>query len=576
LAQLLSAQVGFYITYDHNYSYIGIRGFSRHTDYNNRILLLIDGHRVNDYFYDQAMLGPEFGFDLQGFERVEIIRGPGSALYGTSAMFAVINLITRNHFEKPSVYASYGSYGNLQTAIHFSPLKTESTTWSVSANLLNSRGHSYRFDELALDSVTGGLMRNRDEEIAYGVLSKFKYRQMTALVGAKSRLKEVPTASFGTIPSGKLETRDDQLFSDIRWSKALRYNLNVSTRVYGDYYVFHGDYPYSDGLEKDRNINVSVGSEVQAVWDVRPNDRLISGIDFNRNFRSDYRVTYGGEKTFDQNFPYTVVSIYLQNEWQIFSSLLLCAGLRRDEYVNRNHAYSPRGAVVYTPVKTHTFKLLYGEAFRNPNNNEQHIDPVDAGEQEAKGLKPERLYSLEGIWNYQLSSSLLSSISLYRFRIKGIIDQVEVMPDSSITTNTDAYKALGAEWELTGSWDNDNSGYLRYSFQQARNENSNRRLTNSPLHLVKAGYSRAFMKFFNGTAEVQYESSRRTLSDARTKNVILLHTGLDYKTGSHIRISLKVLNMLNRRYEHPAGAEHVQDIFLQSRRTFVLSAGYNF
>ena len=87
---------GFYTTYDRNYSYIGVRGFARPGDYNTRVLLLIDGHRVNDGVYDMAPMGTDFLFDISLIDRIEVIRGPGSSLYGTNALFGVINVITKS------------------------------------------------------------------------------------------------------------------------------------------------------------------------------------------------------------------------------------------------------------------------------------------------------------------------------------------------------------------------------------------------------------------------------------------------------------------------------------------------
>jgi outer membrane receptor for ferrienterochelin and colicins len=95
LAEALTSVRGFYVTNDRNYSYVGVRGFSRPTDYNNRILVLVNGHRFNDNVYDQALVGNEFPIDMALVDRIEVIRGPGSALYGTSAFFAVINLVLR-------------------------------------------------------------------------------------------------------------------------------------------------------------------------------------------------------------------------------------------------------------------------------------------------------------------------------------------------------------------------------------------------------------------------------------------------------------------------------------------------
>src|SRR6185295_5048679 len=95
LADILQGVRGMYVTNDRNFSLIGTRGFANPGDYNSRILLLVNGHRVNDNIFGQAEIGAEFGLDPAMFERVEIIRGPSSSLYGDSAFFAVVNVITR-------------------------------------------------------------------------------------------------------------------------------------------------------------------------------------------------------------------------------------------------------------------------------------------------------------------------------------------------------------------------------------------------------------------------------------------------------------------------------------------------
>ncbi|MGA8541516.1 MAG: TonB-dependent receptor plug domain-containing protein, partial [Terriglobales bacterium] len=92
LADILRSVSGFYVTYDRDYTFVGVRGFGRLGDWNSRILVLIDGHRVNNTVLGQAMLGNEFLVDVDMIERVEIVRGPSSSLYGANAFFAVINV----------------------------------------------------------------------------------------------------------------------------------------------------------------------------------------------------------------------------------------------------------------------------------------------------------------------------------------------------------------------------------------------------------------------------------------------------------------------------------------------------
>src|SRR6185295_4844201 len=95
LAEVLRSVRGIYVTYDRNYANFGIRGFDRPGDFNTRVLLLVDGHRMNDNLYDSALLGSEATLDLDLIDRVEVIRGPSSSIYGNSAFFGVINIITR-------------------------------------------------------------------------------------------------------------------------------------------------------------------------------------------------------------------------------------------------------------------------------------------------------------------------------------------------------------------------------------------------------------------------------------------------------------------------------------------------
>jgi iron complex outermembrane receptor protein len=75
---------------------------------------MVDGHRINDPVYDAALLGHDFPLDVDLIERVEVIRGPGSALYGNNAFFGIVNVITRKGRDLDGVEASiYG--GNFET-----------------------------------------------------------------------------------------------------------------------------------------------------------------------------------------------------------------------------------------------------------------------------------------------------------------------------------------------------------------------------------------------------------------------------------------------------------------------------
>ena len=95
LGDLLRSAPGFYVTYPRSYGFVGVRGFGRPGDFGGRILLLLNGHRMNDPLYDTAAVMNDFILDMDLIDRVEIVRGPGSALYGNNAFFAVVNVITK-------------------------------------------------------------------------------------------------------------------------------------------------------------------------------------------------------------------------------------------------------------------------------------------------------------------------------------------------------------------------------------------------------------------------------------------------------------------------------------------------
>ena len=121
LNEVLNGIGGFYISYDRNYSYVGVRGFSRPTDYNDRILLLVNNHPMNENIFGASPMGTDLGLSLSSIDRIEVVRGPGSALYGTGAMFAVINIITKSgkNFDRYSLSLGGGSLGRYSGTFNF-------------------------------------------------------------------------------------------------------------------------------------------------------------------------------------------------------------------------------------------------------------------------------------------------------------------------------------------------------------------------------------------------------------------------------------------------------------------------
>jgi iron complex outermembrane receptor protein len=142
LADVLRNAPGVHIRSDRFYDYVGNRGFTRPYDYNSRTLLLIDGHRINDPIYQQGSVGTDFILDLDLVDRIEVIQGPGSSVYGSSAFYGAINIIPKTGRDLAGGEASLavGSEPSAKTRVSVGDRTAGGVEYLVSASQFSSRG----------------------------------------------------------------------------------------------------------------------------------------------------------------------------------------------------------------------------------------------------------------------------------------------------------------------------------------------------------------------------------------------------------------------------------------------------
>src|ERR1700724_1918558 len=167
LADILRNVRGFYVTYDRNYNYLGVRGYGPPGDYNSRIALMIDGHRLNDNIYDGAMIGTEFPIDVDLIERVEVIRGPNSSQYIASSFLGVINIITKRGRDIPrlSVAGEAASYGTYEGRVSYGKKFNNGLEMLLSGSFYTSHGPDQLFFP-AFDhaQTNNGVALNADDD----------------------------------------------------------------------------------------------------------------------------------------------------------------------------------------------------------------------------------------------------------------------------------------------------------------------------------------------------------------------------------------------------------------------------
>jgi len=198
LADILESTRGFYVTYDRDYSFVGVRGFGRLGDSNNRILVLIDGHRINDNVFGEPYLGSEFLVDVDLIERVEIIRGPSSSLYGADAFFAVINVITRKPPQLKGLELSFApaSYGTFEGRATYAG-QYKGIDMMLSGTFYNSQGPTLFFPQFDSPATNYGITRNTDFESFQHILATVSFHGFTLQALFSARDKGVPTAYYG-------------------------------------------------------------------------------------------------------------------------------------------------------------------------------------------------------------------------------------------------------------------------------------------------------------------------------------------------------------------------------------------
>lgn len=580
LEEVFSSVRGFYVSYDRNYAYLGVRGFSRPTDYNDRILLLLNGHTLNENVYGSALIGTELGLDLKGIERIEIVRGPGSALYGSNAMFAVINIITKrgNMMDGFKLSAETGSYGKVQGSGMFGKEFDNGMEIFISGLGGDIKGQNLYYREYDQLSTNYGIAENLDWDKYHGILATMNYGKFNLQGVLISRKKGVPTGSFETTFNNESSwTVDERSFIELKYDHRLDVDKNIMLRGYFDHYHFKGAYPYTV-VAYDVAEGNWWGGESQFWWDLASNNRLTIGVEYQDHRRADYRFWDADTTCFNDNFPFEIYSFYLQDEYQMMSNLSLSLGIRRDKYSTFGSSTNPRCAIIYNPIKSGCLKLLYGDAFRAPNIYEVNYEDPLAGYKSNPGLKPEKIRTAEIIWEQRLSDELFGIISFYSYGTKNLINQTIDPSDSLVQCqNVSKVRARGLELELDARFKKGVSGYINYAFQSAEDLVMKEKLTNSPSHVFKLGLSCPVMKHFYAAVQLLYETERITVYETKTKPYLLTNLNLSTKPlFDHIKLSFLVKNLFDVEYKTPGGYEHAQDAITQDGRNFVTRLEYRF
>ena len=581
LADILRSVRGFYISNDRNYSYVGVRGFLRPGDYNGRVLLLLNGHRMNDTIFEQALLGTESPVDVGLIDRVEVIRGPSSSLYGTSAFFAVINVITRSGRSLGGGEAEVrlGSQALRQgrftaggrTARGFEGL------FSVSGYRSDGDDRLY-FPEFDLPPDSDGIAYDADRDRASSIFASGTAGGFSAQAGLGSRTKVIPTAPFETLFNDpRTQTRDLRGFADVQYTRRLDPRTTLDLRLAYDRYDYDGEFAYEPGLFHDDAHGGWMTTEGTVVRRMGKH-ALTVGTEYRRNFRQDQSAADETGQLLDDRRTSETVALYAEDEYRIHPRVLLNGGLRWDEYFGIfGGTVNPRLAVIVTPHERSTVKLLYGRAFRAPNPFELYYDQSE----QSAGLGPERVETYELALEQGLTPRLQGSVSLFRNDTSDLIIQrsgSDETIDGLYYRNGDGVVAKGVELELQGELPGRVRARLSQVFQSASLASSGRQVSNSPKVLSTVVLDAPVpgtdaVVAFNAT----HVGNRRRVSGGNVDGAFVANLSVSRREQANgLGVGLTIYNIFNAAYADPGSVEHRQATLPQDGRTAAVRVSWRF
>lgn len=476
LADVLRSVRGVLVSSDRAYAYLGVRGFAAAGDYNTRILLLIDGNRVNDTVYDQAFLGSEFPIDLDLVERVEFAPGQGSAVHGPNALFGVVNVVTRASLAgaggELAASVGGGRSRHLRLTQTWAPASGGALLASATVRRADGRNPYYpAFDDPATNN---GLSRGTDHERAEQLYLKYEHGGLLATLVHADRTKGLSGEEDIVFGDPRNRYRDTQTLASLAWARQVGEHDQWRVRLYGGRYNFHGvyivDYPPIT-LNEDHAVSRWWGLESQWATLRFADHKLVAGLDLQASPRRDQSnrdVAPNAAIYLDDRRGGRRISLYAEDHWALAPTLSLTAGLRHDRVDDETGRFSHRLALVAHPDPALTLKAVHGSAFRRPNAYEVYYDlGADGGYKGNPDLDLERVRGSELVAEYRPSPETRWTVAAFDNRASGLLVQ-EVDPGDGLLVfrNTGALRTRGLELEFQYGALDGRELRLNYSRQQ--------------------------------------------------------------------------------------------------------------
>ena len=575
-----------------------------------KVKVLIDGHSINDVWSG----GISWNYDdlvVENIKRIEIIRGPGSALYGQNAFLTVINVITKDTDDIDGFQLTT-SGGAFDTQNYNMLFGKEYGDLAVSGffDFFDTEGHSEKVEQDVLFpaafSKSPGRSHNRKEKTDLNL--KLSYNNLE-INGKYTKKRRKDYIGVGYALGDDSIIRSAYMFTELTYKFALGEKLDIIPRVYYDqfnYDPFLEQRPdgfvdrfgriYPDGIQGQvRHKQRTVGFENQFNYNLFKGNELTFGFQYEWIHQGDIKsseftfnpITFAPlavPQDFSKDLPFTrkatrqIMAFYLQDEWNITKDVDLTVGVRHDQFPRFGGTTNPRFGLIWRFIEDAHLKLLFATAFRAPNFQELYLtnNGTRAGD---PNLDPEKINTFELGLGYNFTKHIRGNINYFfnRIRDRIILDTTQT-PDKF--ANSGGARVLGVEAELKADYGNDNYAFANYTFQKAEETRNRNRLPDVPVHKANLGVNVGFWKYANANVNT-FISGPRPREDGDTRRdmpsyALVNLTLIGRKFMDNFEIRGSVFNLFNKGYDDPAPVDTVPTDFPQPGRSFNVELRYQY
>ncbi len=583
LDQALASLPGIHTTYDRQYTYLGTRGFGLPGDFNTRIMLAINGNRLNNVVYDGAHIGREFSIDMDLVERIEFIAGPGGAVYGQNAMFGVVNVITRTGGQIDGGEFSALAATETRTAegrLSWGKVLDNGVDLMVSASRMQAQGPDLLMDypgASPLGEDVSGIAEGMDGESDEEFMVRLARGPWSFDFSYGDRSKDDPTAAYLSLPltDGQYE-RDVNKLTQLTYQDAFAADtVLVTGRMFWGQQLYSGLLKYDGPVFLYTGTSEWYGTDLNLLYQGKAGQKFLVGVELQENTSLDQADieltgTVPVRELLGEGYRR---GIYVQHEWQLSPTLASTLGLRIDRNDVTGTETSPRAGLIWRATPSTTFKTLYGRAHRAPNAYE---DAYRSGLNTP--LPGETIDTYELLVDHQVSDEFTVRGSAYRWEMRNILTfATDPVTEVYAVTPGEPVDATGIELSALM---NTRDGYFMTASiaHQDVTYESGALLLNSPEWLGKLNVAAPLprTKLLLGY-ELQYDAKRLTRAGTFAGGYWL--SNLTLSTNRLLRrteLSLSIRNLFDKRYEHPASDANWQNVLEQDGRSVQFRLDFRF